>query len=79
METVQTIKIAGPLAELYAYLFDRGSFVNLDNFNPNYIHIFSREVLTRIASGDDSWEQMVPPEVSSLIKKRGFFDYVAEG
>jgi len=79
LETVQTIKIAGPLAELYAYLFDRGSFVNLDNFNPNYLHIFSREVLTRIASGDDSWEQMVPPEVSSLIKKRGFFDYVAEG
>lgn len=78
LETVQTIKIAGPLAELYGYLSDRGSFVNLDNFNPNYLHIFSREVLARIASGDDSWEEMVPGEVSSLIKKRGFFDYVAE-
>jgi hypothetical protein len=75
LATVQTIQIDGPLGELYGYLSHRGSFVHLDNFNPDFLHIFSREVLERIASGDDSWEQMVPAEVAALIKKRGFFGY----
>src|SRR5438552_15020593 len=40
----------------------RGSFVQLDNYNPKYLPIFSREVLKRIASGDESWDEMVPPQ-----------------
>jgi len=35
-----------------------------------------REVLRRIAVGDDSWEDMVPLAVAELIKRRGFFGYV---
>jgi hypothetical protein len=33
-------------------------------------------VLRRIAAQDESWETMVPPEVSELIKRRAFFGYV---
>ena len=51
----------------------RGSFVHLDNYQPEYLPIFSRDVLRRIAAGDDSWETMVPAEVAELIKRRGFF------
>jgi len=29
--------------------------------------------LRRIAKGDSSWEEMVPPQVAELIRKRGFF------
>ena len=47
----------------------------LDNIRPDYLSIFSRDVLERIASGDDAWETMVPPGVVELIKKRGFFGY----
>jgi len=32
-------------------------------------------VLTKLQSGDSSWEQMVPPEVVHMIKKRQFFGY----
>jgi hypothetical protein len=63
---------------LYDYLAGRGSFVNLDNYRPEYLTIFSRDVLRRIAAGDDSWESMVPVEVTDLIKRRGFFGYVKE-
>ena len=59
-----------------AVLVERGSFVNLDNYNPEYLPIFSRDVLRRIAAGDDSWEDMVPEEVAGLIKRRSFFGYV---
>jgi len=49
--------------------------VQLDNYNPEYLTIFSRDVLKRIAAHDESWEQMVPPQVAEMIKKRGFFGY----
>lgn len=76
LSTIENIEVTGPLSKLYGYLAERGSFVNLDNYNPDYLHIFSRDVLKRIADGDDAgWEPMVPPEVATLIKKRGFFGY----
>lgn len=75
LQTVTTIKVSPELQPLYEYLVRRGSFVQLDNYKPEYLPIFSRDVLKRIARGDDSWEQMVPPQVAELIRQRGFFGY----
>jgi len=75
LTTVENLQVAPELRKLYGYLADRGSFVQLDNFNPDYLHIFSRDVLKRIAAQDESWEQMVPPQVAEMIRKRGFFGY----
>ncbi|MDR3404519.1 MAG: TonB-dependent receptor [Chthoniobacter sp.] len=75
LTTVENLEVAPELRKLYGYLADRGSFVQLDNFNPEYLHIFSRDVLKRIAAQDESWEQMVPPQVAEMIKKRGFFGF----
>jgi hypothetical protein len=47
--------------------------VNLDNFNPEYLSIFSRDVLKKIATGDEAWKEMVPQGVSELITRRRFF------
>ena len=63
------------LQPLYDYLVGRGSFVQLDNFNPKYLPIFSRDVLKRIAGGDESWDEMVPSQVAEIIRQRGFFGY----
>jgi hypothetical protein len=75
LQTVGNIEVAPELKKLYGYLADRGSFVHLDNFKQEYLSIFSRDVLKRIAGGDESWESMVPPAVAENIKKRGFFGY----
>lgn len=75
LATIENIQVNTSLAKLYGYLADRGSFVNLDNFNPEYLHIFSRDVLQRIAAPDEAWTQMVPASVADLIKKRGFFGH----
>lgn len=74
--TKDTMKVAPELEKLYGYLADRGSFVGLDNFNSDFLSIFSRDVLAKIAEGDASWEQGVPKEVADLIKARRFFGYV---
>jgi hypothetical protein len=69
------MKVAPELEKLYGYLADRGSFVGLDNYKPDVLNIFSRDVLAKISSGDSSWETMVPHEVAALIKSRRFFGY----
>ncbi|HZQ58031.1 MAG TPA: hypothetical protein VFA84_08345 [Acidimicrobiales bacterium] len=73
--TIDTLEVAGPLRPLYDYLAGRGSFVHLDNYRAAYLPILSRDVLRRIAEGDEAWEGMVPPAVAELIKRRSFFGY----
>ena len=75
LQTIHTVKVKPDLQPLYDYLVGRGSFVQLDNYNPEYLQIFSRDVLKRIADGDETWDQMVPPQVAEIIRSRGFFGY----
>ena len=76
--TVDSVHVADELQPLYDYLARRGSFVALDNYKPDYLPILSRDVLKRIPTDDESWEAMVPPAVSGLIRKRGFFGFPRE-
>ncbi len=73
LTTVENLDVSPELRKLYGYLADRGSFVGLDNYNPEYLKIFSRDVLKKIAAGDEAWQDMVPAGVSDLIRKRKFF------
>jgi hypothetical protein len=73
--TVEDLTVKPELQPLFDYLARRGSFVNLDNYRPDYLPILSRDVLRRIASGDHEWEQMVPQAVADLIIARSFFGH----
>jgi hypothetical protein len=75
LHTIDEVTVAPELQKLFEYLRDRGSFIGLDNYKPEYLPIFSRDVLKRIGAADDTWEQMVPQAVADLIKKRGYFGY----
>ena len=73
--TIHNLAVGGELQPLYDYLSRRGSFVDLDNYKPDYLPILSRDVLRRIPTEDTGWQAMVPPEVGELIKARAFFGY----
>lgn len=75
LQTIETLNVEPELEPLFKYLVGRGSFVQLDNFNPKYLPIFSRDVLKRIGTGDESWDEMVPAQVAEIIRQRGFFGY----
>jgi hypothetical protein len=75
LQTVDNLEVEAELRPLYDYLAGRGSFVPLDNFRPELLSIFSRDVLARIAARDASWETMVPSAAAELIKRRSFFGY----
>jgi hypothetical protein len=75
LNTVSNLDVAPELRKLFGYLVDRGAIVQLENYDPHILHIFTPETLRRIKTGDASWEDMVPPEIAEVIKRRGFFDY----
>jgi len=75
--TVQNLEIAPGLRKLYDYLVDRGCIEQLDNYEPDYLRIFSREILKLIRECDPGWEKMVPQGVADVIKRNSFFEYSA--
>jgi hypothetical protein len=75
LTTVDTLRVAPELEKLYDYLVEKGCIEQLDNFNPNYLPIFSHDVLEQIKAGQPGWVEFVPPEVADVICRRGFFGY----
>ncbi|MGJ8656520.1 MAG: TonB-dependent receptor [Akkermansiaceae bacterium] len=73
LTTIENVEVSPELKKLYGYLIDRGCIEQLTNHDENCLNIFSRDVLAKIASGDQSWEEMVPLEVAEVIKSRGYF------
>ena len=73
LTTVENLNVPASVVKLFGYLVDRGSILSLKGYNPEYLRILSRDVARRIQEGDASWERDVPPEISDVIKKRGFF------
>ena len=73
IHTSDSLEIQGEMRSLYRHLVERGKIKQLDSFDEGVLHIFSRDVLQRIKSGDCSWEGMVPVEIAEIIKRRRFF------
>jgi hypothetical protein len=75
--TAKQLEVAPNLRHLYQYLIDNGFIQGIETFHREYLKIFPSDVLAKMRAGDPTWEAMVPPEVSRMIKARGFFGYRA--
>lgn len=63
---------------IYRHLIDSGQIVDIKDFNPDILHIFSKEVLGMLQSGENHWETLVPSKVASLVKEKYLFGYPSE-
>ncbi|MEO7036458.1 MAG: TonB-dependent receptor [Polyangiaceae bacterium] len=75
LTTVENLAVAADLRKLFGHLVDRECIVQLENFDRSILHIFSRDALKRIKAGDPTWQDMVPPPIAEVIRKRGLFGY----
>ena len=75
--TVENLRVASNLRHLYTYLRENQFIRPLREINETYLPIFSRDVLARIQARDESWSEMVPPQVAAMIKQRKLFGYSA--
>ena len=73
--TSATMPVHPRLRPLYDYLLFNKRLVDIENFDRNVLHIFSKQVLDMIKAGKPGWENMVPPYVDNMIKDNLLFGY----
>jgi hypothetical protein len=73
--TCKNLPVPEAIKHLYMHLLVDGKIVDIEKFNQNNMHIFSKQVLDLIQANDETWEEMVPTKVARLIKEKYLFDY----
>ena len=74
--TVQNFPAPAHLRHLYAHLVENGFIQGTKNLKSEFLAIRSRDVLTRIQSGDPAWEKLVPTTIVEIIKRDRLFGFV---
>ena len=69
--------VEASLRALYSYLLQNRFLIPMAGCKLAYLGIASTDALTKLQQGDSSWEKMVPPEVSEIIRTRKFFGWRA--
>ena len=73
--TSDNLKVHPRMKELYKFFKYTGKLVDIENYKPEILNIFSRRVLKMINSGKRGWEPMLPPVISDMIKEQRLFGY----
>ncbi len=73
MITSENLKVHPRMKELYKFFKYNGRVIDIENFDENIGHIFSREVLRMIHEGEDGWQDMLPEGTPELIEEGNFF------
>ena len=71
----ENLKVHPRMKELYKFFKHNGKIVDIKNYNPNILDIFSREVLKMISKGEEGWEKMLPEGIADQIKAKRLFSY----
>ncbi len=75
--TSENLHVQANLKELYKYFKINRRIIDITAFNPDYLEIYSREILKMIAEGRSGWEAQLPETVAEMIHERGMFGYKA--
>jgi hypothetical protein len=73
--TSKNLKVHPRMKELYKFFKFNGKVVDIEDYNPEILEVFSREVLKMINAGKPGWEPMLPPGVAEIIKEKNLFGY----
>jgi len=73
--TSDNLKVHPRMKELYKFFKFNGKVVDIKDYNPDILNVFSREVLKMISQGKSGWEPMLPSGVAEIIKEHHLFGY----
>ncbi len=71
--TSNNVKVHPRMKELYKFFKYNGKVMDIIDYDPDIMHIFSRDVLKKITKGEDGWEEMLPEGIAEMIKERNLF------
>jgi hypothetical protein len=69
------LKVHPRMKELYKFFKFNGKVVDIADYDPNNLEVFSREVLKMINQGQSGWEHMLPAGIAEIIKEHHLFGY----
>jgi hypothetical protein len=73
--TVSDIVVNDLFRNIFDYLKQARRVRDIEDFDPDILSIWSREVLHKIRSGETGWEESLPTYVDKIIKEKGLFGY----
>lgn len=71
--TSNNIKVHPRMKELYKFFKYNGKVMDIIDYDPEIMHIFSRDVLKKIINDEKGWEEMLPKGISKTIKEKSLF------
>ena len=71
----ENLKVHPRMKELYKFFKFNGKVVDIDDYDPTILEVFSREVLNMINHGKPGWERMLPTGIAEIIKEHQLFGY----
>jgi hypothetical protein len=73
--TSENLKVHPRTKELYKFFKFNGKVVDVKDYDPENLEVFSREVLKMINQGKTGWETMLPTGIAEIIKSHHLFGY----
>ncbi|QRM90115.1 TonB-dependent receptor [Lacinutrix sp. WUR7] len=78
LTTSEDLKVHPRMKELYKFFKYNGKVVDIADYDPKILSVFSRKVLKMISNGESGWEGMLPEGVSKIIKEKSLFSCETE-
>jgi hypothetical protein len=69
------LKLKPKVKEFYKYFKYNNKIRDIKNFTPEYLKIYSKNILKKIKENKGGWEDKVPAGISEMIVKKKMFGY----
>lgn len=73
--TIKDVAMHPRFRPVFDYLFYNRRMRDIEDYDPEILSIWSREILNKIRNGQGDWEKSLPTYVDTIIKKKGLFGY----
>jgi len=71
----KNLRVHPRMKELYKFFKYNGKVVDIKNYDPDILNVFSKTILGMIAEGNHGWEEMLPTGIADTIKEARLFGY----
>ena len=71
--TSNNVKVHPRMKELYKFFKYNNKVMDIIDYDPDIMHIFSRDVLKRITKNEKGWQEMLPEGIAEINEEKKLF------
>ena len=75
MMNSRNMPIPEGIKHLYTHLLENGQVEDIQGFNPDILHIYSKDVLRMLRADEGNWRSLVSAQVANLIQDNCLFGF----